>query len=390
MGWLSREKVIGAGMPNGVYLGRYRDPETNAPGPEIWLPWLEMVLIIGRNRSGKDAGILIPNALKREKNLSVSEVFVDTRLEAGTICAPYRRNLGPTLVGNAFNEHASLAGYADLRSDRLNLMKSPAFDPGDPLYFDHISELAAALFPAEGGDNNPFFPLSSQALWAGLTMAELQEAKREGRDPSMLNIRLAATEADQMDPTTGEPVAGLTARVRRLIDEGDPQICSLLGAFAGKQSDGIRDVIATTAAYTRWMLSKAIEEDEKSPRIDLAQLGKEPTTLFFGLPHKFHKKSCGLFTGGYYSNNATAFRAACGAGADLAQRVLRDGPGSGGGIRNRPRRRQRHSISYCGPEPGTTQATIWRRLGGIFRPGWCGSARGQRRRRFQCGVSFSP
>ena len=77
--------------------------------------------------------------------------------------------------------------------------------------------------------------------------------------------------------------------------------------------------------------------------------------MFVGLPHKFHKKSCGLFTGGYYSNNATAFRAACGAGADLAQRVLRDGPGSGGGIRNRPRRRQRHSISYCGPEPGTTQ-----------------------------------
>ena len=288
MGWLSRKTVIGAGMPNGVYLGRLYDPKTQKPGPEIWLPWLDLVLIIGRNRSGKDAGILIPNALKREKNLSVSEVFVDTRLEAGTICTPYRRSLGPTLVGNAFNEHVNLPGYADLRSDRLNLLKSPAYDPDNRLYFDNVSELAAAMFPSEG-DHNPFFPLSSQALWAGLTMAELQEAKREGRDPSLLNIRLAATEADQMDPVTGEPVAGLTARVRRLIDEGDPQICSLLGAFAGKQSDGIRDVIATLAAHTRWNLSKAIADDEKAPRIDLAQLGKEPTTFFFGLPHNFIK-----------------------------------------------------------------------------------------------------
>src|SRR4051812_46019336 len=98
-----REKIIGGGKPNGVYLGRYRDPKTNAPGPEIWLPWLDPVLIIGRNRSGKDVGILIANALKREKNLSVSEVVIDTRLEAAAICALYRRSLGPCWVGNAFN-----------------------------------------------------------------------------------------------------------------------------------------------------------------------------------------------------------------------------------------------------------------------------------------------
>src|SRR3954470_17082191 len=96
MVWPWREKIIGGGKPNGVYLGRYRDPKTNAPGPEIWLPWLDPVLIVGRNRSGKDVGLVIANALLRERILEISEVFCDTRLEAAAICGPYRRQLGPS------------------------------------------------------------------------------------------------------------------------------------------------------------------------------------------------------------------------------------------------------------------------------------------------------
>ena len=58
-----REKIIGGGKPSGFYAGCYRDPDTGARGPEIWLPWLDPVLIIGRNRVGKDTGIIVPNAL---------------------------------------------------------------------------------------------------------------------------------------------------------------------------------------------------------------------------------------------------------------------------------------------------------------------------------------
>ena len=61
----------------------------------------------------------------------------------------------------------------------------------------------------------------------------------------------------------------------RVIDAGDdPQSASMLGPFAGQQSDGLRDVVATLAAHTRWCLSPAIIEDEKNPEIDFASLGE--------------------------------------------------------------------------------------------------------------------
>jgi type IV secretion system protein VirD4 len=277
-----RPGIIGSGKPNGFYAGCFRDPVTNERGPEIWLPWLDPVLVVGRNRSGKDTGIIIPNALMC--STAVSLVFQDTRLEAAAIALPYRASIGPAYVSNPFNELVG-PGYEDLRSDRVNLLKGRDLDPDNPLCFEHVLAQAAAIFPADGNHENPFFPLSSRALWCGLSKDELETAKAENRDPSMLRVRMAATEAEECDPQTGEPVKGLRARIRGIIDQGDDQKNSLLAAFAGKHSDGIRDVVATTAADTQWCLSKAIVEEEKAPGIDFSQLGEVPQTLFYGIKH---------------------------------------------------------------------------------------------------------
>src|SRR5882672_2072142 len=71
--------IIGGGKPSGMYCGCFRNPD-GSRGAEIWLPWLDPVLIVGRNRVGKDTGIIIPNALMCEGNISL--VFQDTRLES--------------------------------------------------------------------------------------------------------------------------------------------------------------------------------------------------------------------------------------------------------------------------------------------------------------------
>ena len=281
-GATASSNIIGGGKPSGFYACCYRDPVTGARGPEIWLPWLDPVLIIGRNRVGKDTGIIIPNALMCE---GVTQVFQDTRLEAGAIALPWCKTKGPAWVANAFNVLVNV--YPDLRSDRVNLLKSRALDPDHPLCFENLCALVEAMIP-ESERGNPFFPLSAQALWAGLTKAELKAAKREGRDPSLLQVRMAATEAEELDEY-GEPVKGLRARTRGLVDEGDEQINSMLGGFAGEYSNGIRDVIATSAAHTRWCLSGAIIADEKNPRIDFARLGEVPSTLFYGVPHDLVK-----------------------------------------------------------------------------------------------------
>jgi hypothetical protein len=55
------ENIIGGGKPSGMHCGRYRNVD-GSPGAEIWLPWLNPVLVVGRTRSGKDRGIVVPKA----------------------------------------------------------------------------------------------------------------------------------------------------------------------------------------------------------------------------------------------------------------------------------------------------------------------------------------
>jgi type IV secretory pathway TraG/TraD family ATPase VirD4 len=281
---IASRPVIGAGMPSGFYAGCYRDPVTNARGPEIWLPWLDMVLICGAPRMGKDTGLIIPNALLSEGN--ISQVFQDTRLEAAAIALPYCKIKGPAYIANAFDVMVDI--YPDLRSDRANLLKTRAINPKNPRCFENLCALVEAMIPHEGGNNNnPFFPLKAQELCAGVGKGELITSAREGRDPSFLRVRKQITEAEEFDKETGELKKGLRATVRRLFDEGDEQINSLLGDFAGGQySDGIRDAIATFGAYTRWALSPAIAREEQNPQIDFARLGEVPSTLFYGVPHE--------------------------------------------------------------------------------------------------------
>jgi type IV secretion system protein VirD4 len=286
MGLFGRETIIGGGKPSGFYAGCYRDPETGARGPEIWLPWLDPVLIVGRNRVGKDTGIIVPNALMGDGN--ITQVFQDTRLEVAAIAAPHCRTRRRTWVANPFGELVD--HYPDLKSDRVNLLKARELDPDHPLAFEHLCELTEAIIPRAENEHNPFFPLGAQAVWAACNRGELKAAKDEGRDPSLLNVRMQATEAEQVDQATREPVTGLRAYARRVIDEGsDAQSASMLGPFAGQQSDGLRDVVATLAAHTRWCLSPAIIADEENPEIDFATLGETPTTLFFGVPHQLVK-----------------------------------------------------------------------------------------------------
>src|SRR5271169_119909 len=114
MGIFSREKIIGGGKGSGgLYAGCYRDPDTGARGPEIWLPWLDPVLIIGRNRVGKDTGIIVPNALMGDGK--ITQVFQDTRLEVAAIAAADCRKHRRTWVANAFGQHVD--EYPELRSN---------------------------------------------------------------------------------------------------------------------------------------------------------------------------------------------------------------------------------------------------------------------------------
>ena len=288
MGFLRRrETVIGSAARDAFYLGRYRDEASGRIGPKLKMPGSEPIIIIGRNRSGKDAGIGNYNGLQIEGR---SMFFVDPRGEAGAICGPYRRSLGPTYnvnpMGVLTSRHASyVPGYEDLESDGLNVAAS--LDAQSPLLFDDAAGCAEAWIRLESKD--PHWSVRARGLVTGLTMAEVIDAAATCRVPTFAHIRAMLTEPDEFDTATGEPKKGLVATARRLVQLGNPQIESLLGSYT-VDNDETRGVRATADGQTQALLSQPMRNDELKAGVPLDELGDKPVTVFAVMPHEFVKE----------------------------------------------------------------------------------------------------
>ena len=127
-----------------------------------------------------------------------------------------------------------------------------------------------------------------RGLVCGLTMWEVIDAAVNGRLPTIANVRGLLTEPDGFDPT-GEPVEGLVAAARRLVQQGNPQISSLLGGFTVDNDETCR-VRATADGQTHAMLSQPMRDDELKGGVPLNELGDRPVTVFAVVPHEFIKE----------------------------------------------------------------------------------------------------
>jgi hypothetical protein len=116
-----QDTVIGSPADDTFYVGRYWDEASgfNNPviGPKMQMPGTEPIVVIGRNRSGKDAGLGNYNALRLKGR---TWWMYDPRGEGAAVPAAYRATLGPTYMINPAGLHADLPGYQDLRSHGRN------------------------------------------------------------------------------------------------------------------------------------------------------------------------------------------------------------------------------------------------------------------------------
>jgi len=282
------DEVIGSAAADAFYLGRYRDEKTGRIGPKLQMPGSEPVVIIGRNRSGKDAGIGSYNGLQLAGNKSW--FVLDPRGEAAAITAPYRRTLGPVYIINPFGVLTDIAGYRDLRSDGFNALT--ALNADSPRFFDDAAGVGEALIKIESKD--PHWSLSARGLVTGLVMWEVMEARREGRTPLLANVRAMLTEADVRDEDR-KLVKGFTLTAERLAREGGPQVASLVGRFTA-DNDEVQGVRATADGQTLSLLSDPIRKDEAKGRLRLSELGDRPTTVYAILPHEMVHES-GIHSG---------------------------------------------------------------------------------------------
>jgi type IV secretion system protein VirD4 len=272
-----KETVIGSDAPDAFGLGRYRDELTGRIGPKLQIPGTEPIVIVGRNRSGKDAGIGTSNLLRL---MGTSCFWVDPRAEAAAIAGPYRRTLGPTYNLNAFG--LLTKELPDLVSDGVSTVAGLTHI--DSLLFDKCMAVSEAIIKTD--DKNPHFTARARELFAGLLMVEVLLAAQSGRKPLLANVRAMLTEPEVRDPVTKEPIAGLAATAIRWSKAGNPQIASLLASFTSLDSNEVRDVIATADAATLCLLSQPIRDDELKAGFDFNELGERPTTVFLSAPHE--------------------------------------------------------------------------------------------------------
>lgn len=268
---------LGSTEPGAIYLGRYWDWERQQVGEKLYMGGTQPIVVVGRNRSGKDARLGTYNFLE---NRGKSWVIVDPRGEAGAISAPYRRTLGPTYMVNAFGVLTGIPGYEDLRSDGCNPLTGIT---DGPRLFEDCCGVGEAAIKIEGKD--PHWSQSAQSLFIGETMSEVRTAAREKRAPSLARVRHALTEADERDPDTDELVKGLAVRADRLVREGGPQIASLMGRFS-RDNEEIHNIQSSADAQTRWLLSGAIAADMAKGTLDFRKLGDRPGTAYICLPHE--------------------------------------------------------------------------------------------------------
>ena len=117
---------------------------------------------------------------------------------------------------NPSNEIVSrFQGYEDLRSESINLLAQPYFDPASPMHYDAMLALGEALVPPAGNQGNAaYFVNSARLLYSGECMGELRDAARENRRPKLGNVYARLAEANEYDPATGKPVKVTPRRPR--------------------------------------------------------------------------------------------------------------------------------------------------------------------------------
>lgn len=281
MAWFRKEPdALGSDAPDAFAFGRCRDEKTGRIGPKLKMPGAEPIVVIGRNRSGKDAGIGNVNGLQLEGK---SWFVLDPRGEAAAICAPYRRKLGPVYILNPFGVLTDIPGYGDLQSAGLNPLA--ALDHNSPRFFDDVAGVTEALIKVEGKD--PHWSMSARGLVCGLTMWEVIDAAINGRPPSLVNVRAMLSEPDERD-AKGNLKKGLAVTAARLAQQGGSQIASLLGRFAA-DNDEVQGVRATADGQTQWLLSQPMRDDMAKASIDLRQLGDRPVSVFVILPAEMYE-----------------------------------------------------------------------------------------------------
>lgn len=161
----------------------------------------------------------------------------------------------------------------------------------DPLLYDMCAAIADALIEIEAGSGQ-FWSEAAQGLLTALIMWEVIEAAREKRKPSLYNVRLRLTEADEYESyidASGKArrrlVKGLSLTAARMVESGNDAIASLASRFVAEHGQNtLAGIQQTAATQTEWMLSQPMRADLEKDGTDFSEMRREPVSIFVCCP----------------------------------------------------------------------------------------------------------
>jgi type IV secretion system protein VirD4 len=278
-----RRSIIGSDDPGAVYLGRYWNAERRRVEGKLMYGGPRHVTVLGPSRVGKGARLLIPNLLQITGK---SIVVMDPKGQNAAVTAAWRRTVSDVLILNPFGTLTDV--YPDLKSAGFNPMA--ALDPtaGTALttFYVNAAGIAEALIKIEGKD--PHWSESARGLVTASVMWEAILARREGRVPSLANVRAMLTEPDEYRRgPDGKPhlVRGLRVTAARMCAEGGFEIESLIGRFV-RGTDEMASIQSTADTQTRFLLTPQLRADLAGGAIDFTRLRNRPTTIYIILPQE--------------------------------------------------------------------------------------------------------
>ena len=265
--------------PSPLKFGYYYDAKTGYVGKPLLYEDERHILLFGLNGAGKSTRILVENLVTLHNR---SVVVFDVKGELAAQTSRARRLLSDVKILDPF-------GVTKLPSDGFNPLAR--LDPASSSFSDEASALAEAMVEVES--QTPHWAESARGLLVALIMWEVIEARRERRTPSLFNVRVMLTEADEYesynDPD-GKPrkrlVKGFSFTAGRMVKEGGGTIASLIGRFVREDArNELASIVSTAITQTEYLLSEAIRRDvEVTGGADFSQLRQHPTTVYICLP----------------------------------------------------------------------------------------------------------
>ena len=179
--------------PSPIKIGYFCPLESDDAGMELYSDTERHILMLGLNGAGKSTRFLI-ELLATASNRSL--VVFDLKGELAYQTAELRGRHSDVYFINPHHLHG-------LPSHGFNPAK---VDPGDPLFFSHLTDIGAAAIDFSEKDKH--WDELAQSLFEGFLGWETMLARREQRLPSLGNVRRMLCEPDEYEITTTRAAAG--------------------------------------------------------------------------------------------------------------------------------------------------------------------------------------